>query len=53
MSILRVKREEEFAPIKNSDEKGVDCPKTARKLYQDFMKKWENGTGTISQENKT
>ena len=30
MAILRVKREEEFAPVKNSDEKGVDCPKTAR-----------------------
>lgn len=37
MAILRVKREEEFAPVKNSDEKGVDCPKTARKLYQDYQ----------------
>ena len=34
MSILRVNREEEFAPVKNSDEKGVDCPKTARELYK-------------------
>ena len=37
MEILRVKRNEEFAPVKNSDEKGVDCPKTARKLYEDFI----------------
>ena len=37
MSILRVNREEEFAPIKNSDEKGVDCPKTARELYMRFF----------------
>ena len=36
MAILRVKREEEFAPVKNSDEAGVDCPSTARKLYEDF-----------------
>ena len=36
MSILRVNREEEFAPVKNSDEKGVDCPKTARELYKKY-----------------
>ncbi len=36
MAILRVKREEEFAPVKNADEAGVDCPSTARKLYEDF-----------------
>lgn len=36
MAILRVKREEEFAPVKNSDDAGVDCPSTARKLYEDF-----------------
>ncbi len=36
MAVLRVKREEEFAPVKNSDEKGVDCPKTARQLYKKF-----------------
>ena len=36
MAVLRVKREEEFAPVKNSDDKGVDCPKTARELYKKF-----------------
>ena len=36
MAILRVKREEEFAPVKNSDEAGVDCPSTARELYEKF-----------------
>ena len=36
MAVLRVKREEEFAPVKNSDEAGVDCPKTARELYKKF-----------------
>ena len=36
MVVLRVKRENEFAPVKNSDEAGVDCPKTARVLYKKF-----------------
>lgn len=36
MAILRVKREEEFAPVKNSDDVGVDCPSTARELYENF-----------------
>jgi len=36
MAILRVKREEEFAPVKNSDDAGVDCPCTARKMYEEF-----------------
>ncbi len=36
MAVLRVNREEEFAPVKNSDDAGVDCPKTARKLYMNL-----------------
>lgn len=36
MSILRCKREENFAPIKNKE--GNDSPETAIKLYNDFWK---------------
>lgn len=38
MVVLRVKREEEFAPVKNADDVGIDCPSTARQLYMDYYK---------------
>lgn len=40
MAIMRVKREEEFAPVKNA--KGVDSPETARELYKNFERMHNN-----------
>lgn len=37
IAILRGKREEDFAPIKNKT--GVDSPETAKKLYEAYMEK--------------
>ncbi len=40
MSILRVKREDEFAPLKNAQ--GEDSPDTARQLYIDYINRKKN-----------
>ena len=36
IAILRGKREEDFAPVKNKE--GVDSPETAKKLYEEYKK---------------
>ncbi len=40
IAILRGKREEDFAPVKNK--KGEDSPETAKKLYENYWKKRKN-----------
>ena len=40
IAILRGKREDDFAPVKNKD--GVDSPKTAKELYEKFWNRQEN-----------
>ena len=42
ISILRGKREEDFAPVKNKS--GVDSPDTAKKLYENY---WKNNKNVI------
>ena len=41
ISIVRGKREEDFAPVKNKD--GVDSPETAIKLYNEYWRRHEDG----------
>ena len=38
--MLRGKREECFAPIKNAE--GIDSPKTAKALYENYMNNIKN-----------
>ena len=40
IAILRGKREDDFAPVKNKD--GVDSPRTAKELYEKYWNRKEN-----------
>ncbi|RKN79221.1 UTP--glucose-1-phosphate uridylyltransferase [Paenibacillus ginsengarvi] len=43
MTVLKIRREEEFAPVKNKD--GDDSPHTARRLLFDLHRKWLEQAG--------
>ncbi|KAL9183211.1 hypothetical protein ACHAXT_004998 [Thalassiosira profunda] len=45
MAVLDVKREEEFAPVKNPPGSASDSPDTARKLFSGVAKKWATAAG--------
>lgn len=45
IAILRGKREEDFAPVKNKE--GVDSPKTAKELYEKYWKKYNQDLATL------
>ncbi|KAL7466954.1 hypothetical protein ACHAXS_007224 [Conticribra weissflogii] len=40
MAVLDVRREDEFAPVKNPPGSDVDSPDTARRLFSNVAKKW-------------
>lgn len=47
MAIYEVKREEEFAPVKNSPGSATDSPDTARQMISDLAKAWVTKAGAI------
>ena len=46
IAILRGKREDDFAPVKNKE--GVDSPKTAKELYEKFWERNKNVLVNVS-----
>ena len=48
-AVFEVERESEFAPLKNADSAGIDCPQTSRSAVYKLHTKWlqQNGA-TIS-----
>ncbi|KAL3827642.1 hypothetical protein ACHAXA_000515 [Cyclostephanos tholiformis] len=47
MAVLDVKREAEFAPVKNPPGSESDSPDTARRLFSDVAKGWMRDAGAI------
>eukprot|EP00569_Conticribra_weissflogii_P001940 CAMPEP_0171351632 /NCGR_PEP_ID=MMETSP0878-20121228/39613_1 /TAXON_ID=67004 /ORGANISM="Thalassiosira weissflogii, Strain CCMP1336" /LENGTH=486 /DNA_ID=CAMNT_0011857001 /DNA_START=128 /DNA_END=1588 /DNA_ORIENTATION=+ len=45
MTVLDVRREDEFAPVKNPPGSDVDSPDTARRLFSNVAKKWMREAG--------
>jgi UDP-N-acetylglucosamine/UDP-N-acetylgalactosamine diphosphorylase len=44
-TVLATQRHEEFAPVKNKDEDGVDCPATARQMMNNLTAQWLRHAG--------